>query len=223
MVAVEFATRMMKTIHRAIQVLEIIHNLMITVAAFTHTKDVIIPVLQVIRQTPRRILAQEKIMDGGTHNLLRWSVLHQMKEVLFEDISTKCSQVESIIHPIQDKVFEVLCTILGRRIEIEIDVDIQELEERVKVIFCKEENVITDEQRDLMFTTMFLIEKIKELEPRWETALLTAFDQVIHLEERMKNLPEIPIAEIEGIVSRFVGYAKKEHRKGNKILEEKLL
>lgn len=102
-VVVEFVTRMMKTVHRAIQVLEIIHNLMITVAAFTHTRDVIVPVLQVIRETPRRILAHEKIMDEGTHNLLQWSALLQMKEVLFEDVNTRCSQVESIIHPIQDR------------------------------------------------------------------------------------------------------------------------
>ncbi|XP_057848237.2 uncharacterized protein LOC131058395 isoform X1 [Cryptomeria japonica] len=222
-VAVEFATRMMKTIHRAIQVLEIIHNLMITVAAFAHTKEVIILVLQVIRQTSRKVLAQEKIMDGGPHSLLQWSTLLQMKEVLFEDISTRCSHVEEVIHPIQDKVFEVLRTILGRRIEIETDVDLQELEDRIKVIFCKDANVITDEQRDRMFATMLLIEKTKELEPGWDAALLQAFDQVIHLEERMKNLPEIPIAEIEGIVSRFIAYAKKEHWKGNKILDERLL
>lgn len=39
----------------------------------------------------------------------------------------------------------------------------------------------------------------------------------------MKNLPEIPIAEIEGITSKFIEYARKEREKGNKILEEKLL
>lgn len=71
-----------------------------------------------------------------------------------------------------------------------------------------------------MYTTMFLIEKTKELEHGWEMTLLAAFDEVLHLEERMKNLPEIPIAEIEGITSRFIEYAKKEQGKGNKILDE---
>lgn len=74
-----------------------------------------------------------------------------------------------------------------------------------------------------MYTTMFLIEKTNELEPGWETTLLIAFNQVLHLEERMKNLSKIPITEIERAVSRFIEYAKKEHRKGNKILDEKLL
>lgn len=179
MVAKEFIGRMMKTVHRAIQVLEIIHNLVVTVDAFTHTRDITIPVLQVVRRTSRQVLAQERIIDGGTHNLLQWSTLLQMKEVLFKDINSKCSQVEDTIHPIQDKVFDVLCAILDRRIEIEIDVDVQELDHRIKVIFCREDSIITEEQRDQMYTTMFLIEKTKELEHGWEMTLLAAFDEVL--------------------------------------------
>lgn len=182
MIAKEFVGNMMKILHRAIQVLEIVHGLGVIVDAFTHTRDITIPIL-LVRKTSRQVLTREKITNGGTHNYLQWSTLLQMKKFLFKDINSRCSQVEDTIHPIQDKVFDVLCIILDRRIEIETDVDIQELEDRIKVIFCREDNIITEEQQDQMYATMSLIDKTKELEHRWEMTLLASFDEVLHLEE----------------------------------------
>lgn len=43
------------------------------------------------------------------------------------------------------------------------------------------------------------------------------------MEEQLKSLPEIPMIEIEGIVTRFIEYARREGEKGNKILEDILL
>lgn len=88
----EFLRNMMKILGRAIQVLEIVHNIMVIVDAFTHTKDVTIPVLQAIRKAPRQMLVQEGIIrKESTPNLFQWSTLLQMKKLLFEDVSNRCS------------------------------------------------------------------------------------------------------------------------------------
>lgn len=142
-VAKGFVRDMMKILGRAIRVLEIVHNLMVTVDAFTHTKDVTIPVLQAIRKAPRQILAKEGVIrKEATPNLLQWSTLLQMKKLLFEDVSNKCNQVEDIVHPIHDKVIEVMCVILDKKAEIETNVDIQELEDKIKVIRSQKNNWI---------------------------------------------------------------------------------
>lgn len=43
----------MKILNRAIRVLEIVHGLVVIVDAFTHTRDITILVLQVVRKTSR--------------------------------------------------------------------------------------------------------------------------------------------------------------------------
>lgn len=173
----------MKVLYRAISVLEKVHGLGVTVDTFTHTRDVTIPVLQIVRKTSRKILVSKRIIDGGTHNCMQWTDLLQMKKILFEDINNNCNQIEDTIHPIQDKVFDVLHVILDRRIEIETNVDIQELEDRLKIIFCKEDSISTEEQQDQMYSTMFLIDKTRELEQEWEMTIHATFDEVLQLEE----------------------------------------
>lgn len=106
-----------------------------------------------------------------------------MNKLLFEDINSICNQVADTIRLIQDKLFDVLCVIVDRRIEIETNVDIQELEDRIKVIFCRKDNLIIEEQLDQIYATRFLIDKTKELKHGWEITLFTVFDEVLHLEE----------------------------------------
>lgn len=74
-----------------------------------------------------------------------------------------------------------------------------------------------------MLELVVLASKTQELEPEWDNAIVKAFDEVMHMEEQLKSLLEVPMTEIEGITSRFIEYAKRESEKGNKILEDNLL
>lgn len=70
---------------------------------------------------------------------------------------------------------------------------------------------------------MVLVSKTRELKPVWDTTIVTAFEEVFHLEEQLKNLPAAPTTEIECMMTRFIEYARKEKEKGNKILDDSLM
>lgn len=87
------------------------------------------------------------------------------------------------------------------------------MEERIRAIFHGANGMITKEQLNDMLEFMVLASKTQELKPEWEDVIVKAFDKVMHMEEQMKYLPEIPMIQIEGIVTKFIKYARKEHGK----------
>lgn len=42
-----------------------------------------------------------------------------------------------------------------------------------------------------MYEFAVLVSKTQELKPEWEDAIVKAFDEVMHMEEQLKSLPEI--------------------------------
>lgn len=118
---------------------------------------------------------------------------------------------------------EVAQIVLERKIDPGTIIEAKELEERIRAIFHGTNGIITKEQLNNMLEFVVLASKTGELEPEWEDAIVKAFDEVIHMEEQLKSLPEIPMTEIDDMVTRFIEYARKEHEKGNQILEDNLL
>lgn len=162
-----------------------VHGLGVTIDAFVHTWDITIPVLQVVRGTSRKILVKETIIDDTDLGYVQWATLLLTKKTVFEGISYSCNQIEGTIHPIQDKIFDLFHVILGRRIEIETNVSAQELEGRLKVIFCKEESISTEEQRDQMHSIMYLIDRTRELEQGWKVTIHAAYNDVLQMEDEV--------------------------------------
>lgn len=80
----KFMKGIMQTLDTIIKVLGRTHVLIEAFETFAHARDVIIPVLQVIRKTPREVLSREKIRrEGSTPSFLRWSSLLRMKKIIF--------------------------------------------------------------------------------------------------------------------------------------------
>lgn len=217
----KFMKGITQTLDTVIKVLGRTHVLIEAFEAFTHARDVIIPVLQVIRKTPREVLKVRR--EGTTPSLLRWSSLLRMKKIIFEEIGNGCSQVQDDMHRIHDKIVEVAQIVLEREIDPRTIIEAKELEERLRAIFHGIDGMITKEQLNNMLEFVVLASKTQEFELEWEDAIIKAFDEVMHVEEQLKSLPEIPMIEIEDMVTRFIEYARKEREKGNQILEDSLL
>lgn len=220
----KFMKGTMKTLDTVIKVLGRTHILIEAFEAFAYTIDVIIPILQVTRRTPREVLTKEKIRrEGSTPNFLHWSSLLRTKKIVFEAIGNECNQVQDDMHLIHDKIVEVAQIILERKIDPGMIIEAKELEERIKVIFHGTDGMIIKRQLDDMLALVVLASKTQELEPEWENAIVKAFEEVMHMEEQLKILPKVPMTKIESITTKFIEYAKRKREKGNKILEESLL
>lgn len=112
---------------------------------------------------------------------------------------------------------------MRRKIDPGTVIESKELQERIKIIFYGEGGMVTKELMNDMLEFVVLTSNVQEFEPEWEDTIVKAFDEVMHMEEQLKSLPEIPMKEIEEMVTRFIEYARKEREKGNQILEDSLL
>lgn len=152
----KFMKGIMKTLDTVIKVLGRTHALIEVFEAFAHTRDVIIPVLQVIRKPPREVLSREKIRrEGSTPCFLQWSSVLRTKKILFEDIGNGCNHVQDIMPHIHAKIVEVAHIVLERKIDPGIIIEAKELDERVRVIFHGTDGMITRRQLDDMLELVY--------------------------------------------------------------------
>lgn len=159
----KFVRDIMKILDRVVRILRKTQALMVAFDTFVYTRDFTIPILQEIRKMPRQILVKEGILkDGQSPDFLHWSNLLRMRKVIFGDINNGCNQVDEAIHLIHNKFVEVAQIILEKKLDVGMHIDINWLEERLKVIFHGTDGLITKKQLNDIHVLMVLVSKTRD-------------------------------------------------------------
>lgn len=88
-----------------------------------------------------------------------------MRKVIYGDINNGCNQVDEAIHLIHDKIVEVVQIILRKEIDAEMHIDINELEEKMKVIFHGTNGLIIEKKLGDIHALMVLVNKRRDYGP----------------------------------------------------------
>lgn len=124
---------------------------------------------------------------------------------------------------IHDKIVTATKTILGMEMEEEVDIAIDRMTKRVRSIFFKTAESLSEKQLEDIQSCMKLVGKISVLGPKWEMIFISSSAELEYVKDQLMIMPSVPMDEIDYIMSKFVEYASRERDKGNKLLDESLL
>lgn len=219
-----FVEELVNIFDRVSTVLDRTHVLMVVYDIFTYTKDFTIQRLQALMNIPRQTLVNGGVLkEGQAYDFHRWYNLLRMRKVMFKDISNRCNQIKNVTSVIHDRIVVAAETMLGKEMKEEIHIVVDQLIESVKYTFFGVVRSLSKSQLKDIQLFMMLAGKIQDFGPEWEKIFVTALAKLDIMEDQLNVMPNVPMDELDCIMSRFIEFASKETDKGNTLLDESLL